>query len=60
MTTVVAIYTGHGVVDALRALIKEYLPDVRLYNIIDDSLIQQVIQGWQSKRIRRLEIDAAL
>ena len=36
MTTVVAIYTGHGVVDALRALIKEYLPDVRLYNIVDD------------------------
>lgn len=49
MTTVVAIYTGHGVVDALRALIKEYLPDVRLYNIIDDSLIQQVIQDGKVK-----------
>ena len=49
MTTVVAIYTGHGVVDALRALIKEYLPDVRLYNIIDDSLIQQVIKDGKVK-----------
>ena len=49
MTTVVAIYTGHGLVDALRALIKEYLPDVRLYNIIDDSLIQQVIQDGEVK-----------
>jgi aspartate/glutamate racemase len=49
MTTVVAIYTGHGVVDALRALIKEYLPDVQLYNIVDDSLIQQVIQDGKVK-----------
>ena len=29
MTTVVAIYTGHGLADPLKALINEYIPDVR-------------------------------
>jgi aspartate/glutamate racemase len=49
MTTVVAIYTGHGLTDPLKALINEHLPDVRLYNILDDSLIQQVIQDGEVK-----------
>lgn len=49
MTTVVAIYTGHGLADPLKALINEHLPDVRLYNILDDSLIQQVIQDGEVK-----------
>jgi aspartate/glutamate racemase len=44
MTTVVAIYTGHGLADPLKALFNEHLPDVKLYNIADDSLIQHIIR----------------
>lgn len=44
MTTVVAIYTGHGLADPLKALFTEHLPDVNLFNIADDSLIQHVIR----------------
>jgi hypothetical protein len=39
MKTVVAVYTGQGLADPLKAVFKELLPDVRLVNIIDDSLI---------------------
>ena len=49
MTTVVAIYTGHGLADPLKALINKHLPNVRLYNVLDDSLIQQVIQDGEVK-----------
>ena len=44
MTTVVAIYTGHGLADPLKALFNEELPEIRLFNIADDSLIQHVIR----------------
>ena len=43
MTTVVAIYTGQGLADPLKAVFKEVLPDCRLINIIDDSLIADVV-----------------
>ncbi|MBW1960929.1 MAG: aspartate/glutamate racemase family protein [Deltaproteobacteria bacterium] len=44
MTTIVAIYTGQGLADPLKTLFKEHLPEVRLFNISDDSLIQHVIR----------------
>ena len=49
MTTIVAIYTGHGLADPLKALINEHLPNVSLYNVLDDSLIQQVIRDGEVK-----------
>jgi aspartate/glutamate racemase len=49
MTTVVAINTGHALAGPLKSLINKHLPDVRFYNISDDSLIQQVIQDGEVK-----------
>jgi Asp/Glu/hydantoin racemase len=40
--TVVAVYTGQGLCDPLKAVFKDLLPDVRLINLIDDSLIADV------------------
>ncbi|MFC5704019.1 aspartate/glutamate racemase family protein [Cohnella faecalis] len=45
MRTVVAIYTGQGLADPLKAVFKEVLPEVRLVNIIDDSLIGDVVRA---------------
>ncbi|MDD9266574.1 aspartate/glutamate racemase family protein [Paenibacillus sp. GCM10023248] len=45
MQTVVAIYTGQGLADPLKKVFQELLPDVRLYNIIDDSLIGDVVRA---------------
>ncbi|WP_256756942.1 aspartate/glutamate racemase family protein [Cohnella sp. WQ 127256] len=45
MRTVVAIYTGQGLADPLKAVFKEQLPNVRLVNIIDDSLIGDVVRA---------------
>jgi Asp/Glu/hydantoin racemase len=45
MPTVVAIYTGQGLAEPLQKVFKELIPDCRLINIIDDSLIQDVIQA---------------
>jgi aspartate/glutamate racemase len=45
MKTVVAIYTGQGLADPLKEVFKELLPDVRLVNIIDDSLIGDVVKA---------------
>jgi aspartate/glutamate racemase len=45
MKTVVAIYTGQGLADPLKAVFKEVLPDIRLVNIIDDSLIGDVVKA---------------
>ncbi|QMV42841.1 aspartate/glutamate racemase family protein [Cohnella cholangitidis] len=45
MRTVVAVYTGQGLADPLKAVFKELLPDVRLVNIIDDSLIGDVVKA---------------
>jgi Asp/Glu/hydantoin racemase len=44
MPTVVAIYTGQGLAEPLQKVFKELIPDCRLVNIIDDSLIHDVIQ----------------
>ncbi len=43
MPTVAAIYTALNIVDPIKALFAELLPDVRLINIGDDSLIAEVI-----------------
>ena len=43
MKKVVAIYTGHGLMDNVKAAFAEQMPDYRLVNIIDDSLIADVI-----------------
>ncbi|WP_339316655.1 aspartate/glutamate racemase family protein [Paenibacillus sp. FSL R10-2734] len=45
MKTVVAIYTGQGLADPLKAVFQEMLPDCRLVNIIDDSLIGDVVKA---------------
>ncbi|ULO06175.1 aspartate/glutamate racemase family protein [Paenibacillus sp. 19GGS1-52] len=47
MKTVVAVYTGQGLADPLKAIFKELLPDIRLVNIIDDSLIGDVVQAGE-------------
>jgi Asp/Glu/hydantoin racemase len=43
MKTVVAVYTGQGLAEPLKAVFNEILPDCRLINIIDDSLIADVV-----------------
>lgn len=45
MRTVVAVYTGQGLADPLKKVFQELLPDVRLVNIIDDSLIGDVVKA---------------
>ena len=45
MKKVVAIYTGHGLMDNVKAMFAEQMPDCRLINIIDDSLIADVIEN---------------
>jgi Asp/Glu/hydantoin racemase len=43
MTKVVAVYTGQGLSDPLKKVFDEQLPDSKLINIIDDSIISEVI-----------------
>ncbi|NOV00240.1 Asp/Glu/hydantoin racemase [Paenibacillus sp. LMG 31457] len=45
MQTVVAIYTGQGLADPLKKVFQELLPYIRLVNIIDDSLIGDVVRA---------------
>ncbi|ULL17176.1 Asp/Glu/hydantoin racemase [Paenibacillus sp. H1-7] len=45
MKTVVAVYTGQGLSEPLKAVFQELLPDCRLVNIIDDSLIGDVVRA---------------
>jgi len=47
MKTVVAIHTAAPMVEPIKALFKENMPEVRLINIVDDSLIQDVIKAGQ-------------
>ena len=47
MKTVVAIHTAMPMVEPTRELFARYLPDVRLINIVDDSLIQDVIEAGE-------------
>lgn len=44
MPTIVAIYTGQGLAERLIPIFKQELPECRLVNIIDDSLIADVIR----------------
>ncbi|MFC4600527.1 aspartate/glutamate racemase family protein [Cohnella hongkongensis] len=43
--TVAAIYTGQGLAEPLKKVFGELLPDCRLVNIIDDSLIHDVVRA---------------
>lgn len=43
MPTVAAVYTSMSIIDSIQALFDELLPDVRLINIADSALIQDVI-----------------
>ncbi|MGG4032933.1 aspartate/glutamate racemase family protein [Paenibacillus cisolokensis] len=43
--TVVAVYTGQGLAEPLKKVFGELLPDCRLVNIVDDSLIHDVIKA---------------
>lgn len=47
MKTVVAVHTASPMVEPTKALFAEYLPETRLINIVDDSLIQDVIQAGE-------------
>lgn len=53
MKTVAAIYTAPTIVDPVSEVFAEMLPDVRLVNIVDGSLIQDVIAA--NKVTRALE-----
>ncbi len=53
MKTVVAVYTGQGLSGPLRTVFTEILPDCRLINIIDDSLIADVVRNKQVRRRSR-------
>lgn len=54
--TIVAIYTGQGLSELLQKVFRQYLPECRLINIIDDGIIHDVIEngGVNKKIIRRL------
>lgn len=45
MKTVAAIHTGVLMVDLTKTLFAELLPDVRLLNIVDDSIIPEAVQA---------------
>ncbi len=44
MKTIAAIHTAAPMVELTKKLFAEHIPDVRLINIADDSLIQDVIR----------------
>ena len=47
MKTVVAIHTAMPMVEPTKELFARHLPEVRLINIVDDSLIQDVIEAGE-------------
>ena len=47
MIRVVAVHTAMALVEPLTKIFKEYLPEVKLNHIADDSLIQEVIANDQ-------------
>ncbi len=54
MTKVIAIHTAMALVEPTNVLFKEYLPNVKLNHIADDSLIQEVIAaGEVTKMVRK-------
>jgi len=44
LATVVAVYTGRGLAESIIEIFTEVLPECRLVNLIDDSIILDVIQ----------------
>lgn len=42
MKKIVMIHTSPVSLNDLKALVKQYMPDVELVNIIDDSLLEEV------------------
>lgn len=62
--TIAAVYTGQGLADPLKKVFNELLPDCRLVNIIDDSVIYDVVQAGEvtsqvSKRLMNYYQNAA-
>jgi Asp/Glu/hydantoin racemase len=54
MKTVAAVYTAPSIVEPIKELFAEILPECRLVNIVDDSLIQDVIrEGSVKPAVRR-------
>ncbi|GBF75609.1 Asp/Glu/hydantoin racemase [Paenibacillus sp. 598K] len=54
MDTVVAVYTGQGLAEPLKRQFDELLPEVRLVNIIDDSIIAEVMrEGGVTSGVKR-------
>ncbi len=54
MKTVVAVHTALAMVEPVKKLFMENLPEVRLINIVDDSLIQDVIrEGKVPESVRK-------
>jgi Asp/Glu/hydantoin racemase len=47
MPTIAAVYTAQAIVEPIRQLVAEILPGCRLINLIEDTLIQDVIQAGQ-------------
>jgi Asp/Glu/hydantoin racemase len=47
MSTVVAVYTGQGLASLVQSAFADILPGCRLVNLIDDSLIADVIRAGQ-------------
>jgi aspartate/glutamate racemase len=56
LATVAAVYTGRGLAESILDIFTEVLPECRLVNLIDDSIILDVIQEGRVTRqiIRRL------
>lgn len=54
MKTIVAVYTGQGLSGPLQAIFKEALPECRFINLIDDSIISDVVKaGEVTKAVSR-------
>ena len=48
MKTVAAIYTAISIIEPIKALFSELMPEHRLVNVYDDSLIPDVISAGNS------------
>ncbi|MBT2757804.1 Asp/Glu/hydantoin racemase [Mesobacillus foraminis] len=54
MKKVVAVYTGQGLAEPLKSIFDEQLPEVKLVNIIDDSIISEVVsEGEISASVKK-------
>jgi len=51
--TVVAVYTGQGLIDPVKAVFAELLPECRLVNILDDGIIAELQGGGITPAIAR-------